>query len=54
MKPIREKELVFFNKIIEDKFKDKRQTLETEITSEAQKLADKKAPTMAKQCGVEE
>lgn len=54
MKPIREKELVFFNKIIEDKFRDKRQTLDTQITSEAQKLADKKAPTMAKQCGVED
>jgi len=53
MKPIRSNELEFFNKIIEDKFYNMRQTLETEITSEAQKLADKKSPTMAKQCGVE-
>ena len=53
MKPIRSNELDFFNKIIENKFYDKRQSLETEITSEAQKLADKKAPTMAKQCGVD-
>ncbi len=53
MKPIRQPELTFFNKIIEDKFYDMRQTLETEITSEAQKLADKKSPTMAKQCGVD-
>ena len=53
MKPIRSNELEFFNKIIENKFYDKRQALETEITSEAQKLADKKSPTMAKQCGVE-
>ena len=53
MKPIRSNELDFFNKIIENKFYDKRQALETEITSEAQKLADKKSPTMAKQCGVE-
>tara|TARA_R100000544_G_C2204275_1_gene48391 strand:+ start:41 stop:625 length:585 start_codon:yes stop_codon:yes gene_type:complete len=53
MKPIRSNELGFFNKIIEDKFYDMRQTLETEITSEAQKLADKKSPTMAKQCGVD-
>ena len=53
MKPIRSNELEFFNKIIENKFYDKRQSLETEITSEAQKLADKKAPTMAKQCGVD-
>ena len=53
MKPIREKELTFFNKIIEDKFKNKGQALETEITIEAQKLADKQAPTMAKQCGVD-
>jgi hypothetical protein len=45
--------MTFFNKIIEDKFYDKRQALETEITSEAQILADKKSPTMAKQCGVE-
>ena len=48
MKPIRSNELEFFNKIIENKFYDKRQALETEITSEAQKLADKKSPTMAK------
>ena len=54
MKPIWEKELVFFNKIIEDKFRDKRQTLDTQITSEAQKLADKKSPSMAKQCGVDD
>ena len=53
MKPIRSNELDFFNKIIENKFYDKRQALETEITSEAQKLADKKSPTMAKQCGVD-
>jgi hypothetical protein len=53
MKPIRSNELEFFNKIIEDKFYDKRQSLETEMVSEAQKLADKKAPTMAKQCGVD-
>ena len=53
MKPIREKELVFFNKIIEDKFKHKRQAVETEITIEAQKLADKASPSMAKQCGVD-
>ena len=53
MKPIREKELTFFNKIIEDKFKHKGQALETEITIEAQKLADKQAPTIAKQCGVD-
>ena len=53
MKPIRSNELEFFNKIIENKFYDKRQSLETEITSEAQKLADKKSPTMAKQCGVD-
>jgi hypothetical protein len=38
MKPIRQPELTFFNKIIEDKFYDKRQAL---------------APTMAKQCGVD-
>ncbi len=48
MKPIRSNELDFFNKIIENKFKHKRQAVETEITIEAQKLADKQAPTMAK------
>jgi len=53
MKPIRSNELDFFNKIIENKFKHKRQAVETEITIEAQKLADKQAPSMAKQCGVE-
>ncbi len=53
MKPIRTNEMTFFNKIIEDKFYDKRQALETEITMEAQKQADKASPSMAKQCGVD-
>jgi hypothetical protein len=52
MKPIRSNELEFFNTIIEDKFRDKRQTLETDLNQEAQKMADKQSSNMAKQCGV--
>ena len=53
MKPIRSNELEFFNTIIEDKFSDKRQIIETEINQEAQTIADKQSPNMARQCGVE-
>ena len=53
MKPIRSNELEFFNTIIEDKFRDKRQTLETDLNQEAQKMADKQSSNMAKQCGVD-
>ena len=53
MKPIRSNELEFFKEMIKDKFYDKKETLRTQMTSEAQKLADKKQPQMAKQCGVE-
>jgi len=53
MKPIRSNELEFFNTLIEDKFKEKRQIIETEINQEAQEIADKQSPNMAKQCGVE-
>ena len=53
MKPIRSNELEFFKEMIKDKFYNKKEILKTQITSEAQKLADKKQPSMAKQCGVE-
>lgn len=53
MKPIRSNELEFFKEMIKDKFYDKKETLRTQMTSEAQKLSDKKQPLMAKQCGVE-
>ena len=53
MKPIRSNELEFFKDMIREKFYDKKETLRTQITSDAQKLADKKQPLMAKQCGVE-
>ena len=53
MKPIRSNELEFFKDMIREKFYDKKETLRTQITSEAQTLADKKQPLMAKQCGVE-
>ena len=53
MKPIRSNELEFFNTIIEDKFRHKRQTLETDLNQEAQKMADKQSSNMAKQCGVD-
>ena len=52
MKPIRSNELEFFKDMIREKFYDKKETLRTQITSDAQKLADKKQPLMAKQCGV--
>ena len=53
MKPIRSNELEFFKDMIREKFYDKKETLRTQITSDAQKLSDKKQPFMAKQCGVE-
>ena len=53
MKPIRSNELEFFNAIIEDKFRDKRQAIETEINQEAQMIADKQSSNMARQCGVD-
>jgi len=53
MKPIRSNELEFFNTIIEDKFRDRREALDTEINQEAQKMADKQLPSMAKQCKID-
>ena len=44
MKPIRSNELEFFKDMIREKFYDKKETLRTYITSEAQKLSDKKQP----------
>ncbi len=48
MKPIRSNELEFFKDMIREKFYDKKETLRTQITSDAQKLADKKQPLMAR------
>ena len=42
MKPIRSNELEFFKEMIKDKFYNKKEILKTQMTSEAQKLADKK------------
>mgnify|MGYP001159848343 FL=1 len=53
MKPIRSNELEFFKDMIREKFYDKKEVLKTQMTTEAQKLSDKKAPLMAKQCGVD-
>tara|TARA_R100000734_G_C3309828_1_gene100548 strand:+ start:67 stop:651 length:585 start_codon:yes stop_codon:yes gene_type:complete len=52
MKPIRSNELEFFKELINDRFKDKQEAINTEIHFEADKLAEKNKSTFAKDCGV--
>jgi len=53
MKPIRSNELEFFKELINSKFSDRKETVDTEISMEANKLADKQKPHFAKKLGVE-
>jgi len=53
MKPIRSNELEFFKELIKDKFYDKQEQVNSEIHFEADKLAEKKKTTFAKECGVD-
>jgi len=53
MKPIRSNELEFFKELITSKFSDRREAVDTEISMEANKLADKQKPHFAKKLGVE-
>jgi DNA mismatch repair ATPase MutS len=53
MKPIRSNELEFFKELINSKFSDRKETVDTEISMEANKLADKQKPHFAKKLGIE-
>ena len=53
MKPIRSNELEFFKDLINSKFSDRKETVDTEISMEANKLADKQKPHFAKKLGIE-
>ena len=53
MKPIRSNELEFFKDLINSKFSDRREAVDTEISMEANKLADKQKPHFAKKLGID-
>jgi DNA-binding transcriptional regulator GbsR (MarR family) len=53
MKPIRSNELEFFKELINSKFSDRREAVDTEVSMEANKLADKQKPHFAKKLGIE-
>jgi len=53
MKPIRKDELEFWNNFTGDEFYEKRKAVDTEISQEAQTIADKKKSTFAKECGLD-
>ena len=53
MKPIRSNELLYLEKVINDKFRAKSKDVETEISQQAQKLADKAEKHFAKELKVE-
>ena len=53
MKPIRSNELEFFKDLINSKFSDRREAVDTEVSMEANKLADKQKPHFAKKLGIE-
>jgi hypothetical protein len=52
MKPIRKDELEFWNSFTNDEFYEKQRSVDTEITQEAQTLADKKKDSFVKECGL--
>ena len=52
MKPIRKDELEFWNNFTNDEFYEKQRVVDTEITQEAQTLADKKKDNFVKECGL--
>jgi hypothetical protein len=53
MKPIRSNELLYLDKVINDKFYAKKRDVETEISQQAQTLADKAEKHFAKELKVE-
>jgi hypothetical protein len=53
MKPIRSNELLYLDKVINDKFCNKRQDVGTEISQQAQTLADKASKHFPKELKVE-
>ena len=53
MKPIRSNELLYLDKVIHDKFHAKKRDVETEISQQAQTLADKAEKHFAKELKVE-
>ena len=53
MKPIRSNELLYLDKVIENKFYNKRKDVETEISQQAQTLADKASKHFPKELKVE-
>jgi hypothetical protein len=53
MKPIRSNELEFMVELIKDKFEHKGEAIDTEISVEASKLAEKQKPKFAKVLGIE-
>jgi hypothetical protein len=53
MKPIRKDELEFWSNFTNDEFYEKRKTVDTEISQEAQSIAEKKKPNFAKECGLD-
>ena len=53
MKPITKDELEFWNNFTTDEFYEKRRSVDTEISQEAQTIADKKKLTFAKECGLD-
>jgi hypothetical protein len=53
MKPIRSNELEFWTNFVQDKFRDKRENIDTEISTKAQEVADKTQDAFNKKCGVD-
>jgi len=53
MKPMRQAEQDFLKELNKSKFSDRRQIVDTEVSMEANKLADKQKPHFAKKLGVE-
>ena len=53
MKPIRSNELDFWNDFVDQKFRDKQDDINTELSQKAQEVSDKTQEAFVKKCGVE-
>jgi len=53
MKPIRSNELEFWTNFVQDKFRDKKEDIDTEISTKAQEVADKTQDAFNKKCGID-
>jgi hypothetical protein len=53
MKPMRQAEQDFLKELNKSKFSDRKQIVDTEVSMEANKLADKQKPHFAKKLGIE-